>query len=152
MALRKKAIMFDHAKICIFSVCKIKGHTIDKCQKKDTSNSSVKVDSAKGATGSNDDTYTFKDVSCNKHSNYPGLLVNTGDTSHIVRDKDMFIKSMMTSGPRNMLLSLVMAQNSMQPRTEEPPVLASRMQVVGCFQLNPRTLCTYQVTLQIFSM
>ena len=35
------------------SFCKIKGHTVDKCRKKDTSNnSSVKVDSAKGATGS----------------------------------------------------------------------------------------------------
>ena len=45
------------------SFCKINGHTVDKCRKKDTSNnSSVKVDSAKGATGSNDDTYTFKAV------------------------------------------------------------------------------------------
>ena len=41
---------------------------------------------------------------------------------------------MMTSGPMNMLLSLLMAQNPMQPRTEEPPVLASRLKVVGCFQ------------------
>ena len=53
------------------SFCKIKGHTIDKCRKKDTSNnSSVKVDSAKGATGCNDDTYAFKAVSWNKQSNY----------------------------------------------------------------------------------
>ena len=37
--------------------------------------------------------------------------------------------SMMTSGPRNMLLSLLMAQNPMQPRIEEPPVLVSRIQV-----------------------
>ena len=76
---------------CYF--CKIKGHTVDKCRKKDTrNNSSVKVDSAKGGTGSNDDTYAFKTVSWNKQSNYSGLLVDTGATSHIVRDKDKFIK------------------------------------------------------------
>ena len=76
---------------CCF--CKINGHTVDKCRKKDTSNySSVKVDSAKSATGSNDDMYAFKAVSCNKPNNYPGLLVDTGAFSHIVRDKDKFIK------------------------------------------------------------
>ena len=75
------------------SFCKMKGHIVDKCRKKDKSNnSSVKVDSAKGATGSNDDTCAFKAVSWNKQSNYSGLLVDTGATSHIVRDKDRFIK------------------------------------------------------------
>ena len=75
--------MLDHAQIC----------TVDKCRKKDTNNnSSVKVDSAKGATGSNDDTYAFKAVSCNKQSNYSGLLVDTGATSHIVHAKDKSIK------------------------------------------------------------
>ena len=76
-----------------FYFFKINGHTVDKCRKNDTSNnSSVKVDNAKGATGSNYDTYAFKSVSCNKHSNYPGLLVDNSATSHIVRDKDKFIK------------------------------------------------------------
>ena len=43
------------------SFCKIKGHPVDKCRKKDTSNnSSVNVDSAKGATGNNDDSMLLR--------------------------------------------------------------------------------------------
>ena len=45
------------------SFCKIKGHTVNKCPNDTSNNSSVKVDSAKGATGSIDDTYSFKSVS-----------------------------------------------------------------------------------------
>ena len=81
---RKKEYNYDRSCPNMYcSSCKIKGHTVDKCRKDTSNDSSVNVDSAKGATGSKNDTYAFKAVLCNKHSNYPCLLVDTGATSHI---------------------------------------------------------------------
>ena len=127
------------------SFCKIKGHTVDKCRKKGTSKIIV-------VSKLTVPRVLPEVIMIHLHSGlYRGInILTTQDClltlalRHILCViKISSSSSMMTSGPRNMLLNLLMAQIPMQPRTEEPLVLASRMQLVGCFQLNSRTLCTY---------
>ena len=149
--------------------------------KEDTSNtSSVKVDSAKGATGSNDDTYVFKAVSWNKLSNYPGILVGTGATSHILRDKDKFIKFNDDFRLEEHVIELADCSKSnaakdrgtacVSIKDESGGLFSAKLQntlyipdypsyvfyvnaaIQNSFQLNSRTFCTYQITHHMFSL
>ena len=74
---------------CTF--CKINGHTLEKCRKKESSRSEDKVDTAKVATESGDaDSHTYALCARSSNSNHQGLLVDTGATSHIVSDHSKF--------------------------------------------------------------
>ena len=67
-------------------VTKINGHTLEKCRNKKSSRSQDKVDTAEVATESGDaDSHMYALCARSSNSNHQGLLVDTGDTSHIVR-------------------------------------------------------------------
>ena len=59
--------------------CKIKGHSLDKCKKIG--------DSIKRVQSDDEHNYAFR---ADKYSNDQGLLVNTGASSHIIRDLRKF--------------------------------------------------------------
>ena len=51
-------------------------------------------------------------------ANYPGLLIDTGATSHIVRDAEKFVSFNDNFNPDEHTIELEMARNHMQPNRE----------------------------------
>ena len=69
------------------SHCDIKGHSLNNCKKRNDTSGTVKV-----MTTANEHSFTFKSVTVEQIMGVKGLLVDTGATTHIVRQRSKFIQ------------------------------------------------------------
>ena len=80
----------DTAKQCpnlYCSHCDMKGHSLNNCKKRNDTSETVKV-----LTTANEHSFAFKAATIEQIMGVKGLLVDTGATTHIVREGSKFIQ------------------------------------------------------------
>ena len=100
------------------SMCTIKGHNVENCCKKKNSGEQSKTDSVKLC---DDSAFSMasRDSKQKVCANYPGLLIDTGAISNIVRDAEKFVSFNDNFNPDEHTIEFwQMARNHMQPNRE----------------------------------
>ena len=69
------------------SHCDMKGHSLNNCKKRNDTSETVKV-----LTTANEHSFAFKAATVEQIMGVKGLLVDTGATTHIVRERSKFIQ------------------------------------------------------------